>query len=169
MDLDFQGQRPAANVVLNRYFYCSRESLDLNGLAALPLFLALRAAIRALVITDRAAQEGGQGRELDLERAGRYLSAALNYAAPAAPKLVVVGGLSGTGKTTLAASLAPWLGSAPGAVHLRSDLERKTLAGVEELERLPAHCLHARGAAMRLLEPTRESSFRIASPALGDY
>ena len=45
--------------------------------------------------------------------------------------------MSGTGKTTLAASLAPWLGRAPGAVHLRTDLERKRLAGVGELERLP--------------------------------
>jgi len=137
MDLDFQGQRPAANVVLNRYLYCSGEDLDLKGLAALPLFLALRAAIRALVTSDRAAQEGGRGRDRDLQRAGRYLSAACNYATPAAPKLVAVGGLSGTGKTTLAASLAPWLGCAPGAVHLRSDLERKVLAGVGEFERLP--------------------------------
>jgi uncharacterized protein len=138
MDLDFQGQRPAANVVLNRYLYCSGEDLDLKGLAALPLFLGLRAAIRALVTSDRAAQEGGQGRDRDLERARRYLTAALDYARSAAPKLVVVGGLSGTGKTTLAAALAPWLGAAPGAVHLRSDLERKLLAGVGELERLPA-------------------------------
>lgn len=137
MDLDFQGQRPAANVVLNGYLYCSGEDLDLKGLAALPLFLALRAAIRALVTSDRAAQEGGQGRDRDLERARRYLSAAGNYATPAAPKLVVVGGLSGTGKTTLAAALAPWLGAAPGAVHLRSDLERKVLAGVGEFDRLP--------------------------------
>jgi hypothetical protein len=138
MDLDFQGQRPAANLVLNRYLYRSGDDLDLQGLAALPLFLSLRAAIRALVTSDRAAQEAGQGRDRDLERARRYLSAARRYTTPAAPKLVVVGGLSGTGKTTLAASLAPRLGSAPGAVHLRSDLERKGLAGVGEFERLPA-------------------------------
>ena len=35
-------------------------------------------------------------------------------------------------------ALAPELGSAPGAVHLRSDLERKSLFGVEETVRLPA-------------------------------
>jgi hypothetical protein len=138
MDLDFRGLRPAANVVLNTYLYCSAEDLDFKGLAALPLFLSLRAAIRAVVTSDRAAQERGQARERDLERARRYLSSALSYAAPATPKLVVVGGLSGTGKTTLAASLAPWLGSAPGALHLRSDLQRKSLAGVGEFERLPA-------------------------------
>ena len=53
------------------------------------------------------------------------------------PASIAVGGLSGTGKTTLAASLAPLIGSAPGAVHLRSDLERKALAGVGETARLP--------------------------------
>lgn len=138
MDLDFQGQRPVANVVLNRYLSLSSAQLDLSGLAAMPLFLALRAAIRALVSSDRAAQHGGQGRDRDLERVRRYLKAARNYAMPATRRLVVVGGLSGTGKTTLAAALAPWLGAAPGAVHLRSDLERKRLAGVGELEPLPS-------------------------------
>lgn len=138
MDLDVQRQRPAANVVLNRYLFHSADTRDLKGLIALPLFLALRAAIRALVTSDRAAQETGQGHERDLARARHYLSAALAYATPAAPRLVVIAGLSGTGKTTLATALAPLLGPAPGAVHFRSDLERKTLAGVGELERLPA-------------------------------
>jgi predicted kinase len=138
MDLDVQGQRPAANVVLNRYLQRSGEKLDLHGLTALPLFLALRAAIRAVVTSDRAAQQSGHARERDLARARCYLAAGLAYATPAPPQLVVVSGLSGTGKTTLGASLAPLLGRAPGAVHFRSDLERKVLAGVGELERLPA-------------------------------
>jgi aminoglycoside phosphotransferase family enzyme/predicted kinase len=138
MDLDVQAQRPAANIVLNRYLYCSGQELDLHGLAALPLFLSLRAAIRALVTSDRAAQEACESRERDLARARRYLVASLAYATPAMPRLIVVAGLSGTGKTTLAAALAPLVGASPGAVHLRSDLERKALAGVGELERLPA-------------------------------
>lgn len=138
MDLDAHRRRPAANVVLNRYLFLSADTHDLKGLIALPLFLALRAAIRALVISDRAAQETGQERARDLGRARRYLSSALSYATPAAPRLIVVAGLSGTGKTTLAAALAPFLDPAPGAVHFRSDLERKMLAGVGELEHLPA-------------------------------
>jgi aminoglycoside phosphotransferase family enzyme/predicted kinase len=139
MDLDVQGQRAAANTVLNRYLFQSAEKRDLEGMTALPLFLALRAAIRALVTSDRAAQEIGKGRGRDLARARDYLAAALAYATPPAPRLVVVAGLSGTGKTTLAQALAPLLDPAPGAVHLRSDLERKALAGVGELERLPAN------------------------------
>ena len=137
MDLDRHNQRPAANIVLNRYLWQSGMPLDLQGLIAMPLFLALRAAIRAMVTADRAAQEDREGRDTDLEKARHYLRAALGYLELAPPQLVAVGGLSGTGKTTLAASLAPWLGRAPGAIHLRTDLERKRLAGVGELDRLP--------------------------------
>ena len=137
MDLDRHGQRPAANIVLNRYLWRSQSDLDLGGLAALPLFLALRAAVRAMVTVDRANQESADAQSRDYQRARGYFSAALNYLVPLSPRLVAVGGLSGTGKTTLAAALAPGLGAAPGAVHLRSDLERKALAGVGELERLP--------------------------------
>jgi uncharacterized protein len=45
--------------------------------------------------------------------------------------------LSGTGKSTLAAALAPRVGTAPGALHFRSDLERKVLSNCAEMERLP--------------------------------
>lgn len=52
--------------------------------------------------------------------------------------MVALGGLSGTGKTTVARALAPGIGPAPGAVVLRSDVLRKQLFGVSETERLPA-------------------------------
>ena len=51
--------------------------------------------------------------------------------------LVAVGGLSGTGKSVLAGQLASAIMPAPGAVWLRSDVERKALFGVAETERLP--------------------------------
>jgi predicted kinase len=50
---------------------------------------------------------------------------------------VAIGGLSGTGKSTLAYGLAPALGVAPGARVLRSDVIRKRLAGVAPEARLP--------------------------------
>ena len=138
MDLCRHGQARAANVVLNRYLWRSQADLDLIGLQALPLFLGLRAGIRAMVTVDRAAQENRGAAEEDRERARAYMRAALEYVAPSPPQLVAVGGLSGTGKSTLAAALVPGLGAAPGAVHLRSDLERKTMFGVAETVRLPA-------------------------------
>lgn len=136
MDLDHHSQRPAANVVLNRYLWRSRNVLDLRGLVAMPLFLALRAAVRAMVTADRARQERREGRQADNEKAPQYVGAALDYLEVPPAQLVAIGGVSGTGKTTLAAMLAPWQGRAPGAVHLRTDLERKRLAGVGEFDRL---------------------------------
>ena len=137
MDLEFRNLRSAANVVLNRYLWRSGDDRDLRGLAGLPLFLGLRAAIRARVTLDRAAQKPEQEQGSDLALARVYFAAALAYVQPTAPQLIVVAGLSGSGKTTLAAALAPGIGNAPGAVHLRSDIERKTLVGVPEHEHLP--------------------------------
>ena len=51
--------------------------------------------------------------------------------------MVAVGGLSGTGKSVLARALAPFLAPPPGAVVLRSDIERKLMFGRDELEPLP--------------------------------
>jgi aminoglycoside phosphotransferase family enzyme/predicted kinase len=147
MDLDIRRQRPAANVILNRYLWRSGDPLDLEGLAALPLLLGLRAAIRAMVTAQRVclAQAGADSRDVKIARG--YLRAALGYLAPAPARLVAVGGLSGTGKSTLAMALAPGAGPAPGAVHLRSDLERKSLFGVAETERLaPEHYTPATSA-----------------------
>jgi aminoglycoside phosphotransferase family enzyme/predicted kinase len=136
MDLDNRGQRGAANKVLNRYLWRSGAELDLHGLAALPLFLGLRAAIRAMVTAERAQQAGADASRHNRRKARDYLHAAIAYLAPCPSRLVAVGGLSGTGKSSLARELAVELGPAPGAVHLRSDLERKGLSGVEATVRL---------------------------------
>jgi hypothetical protein len=146
MDLDRHDQRPAANAVLNRYLWLSGTALDLRGLIALPLFLALRAAVRAMVTADRAGQQTGEARARDVKKARAYLAIAVGYLKPPPPRVVAIGGLSGSGKTTVAARLAPWLGPAPGAVYLRTDLERKKLAGVGESDRMPnsAYALEAR-------------------------
>ena len=55
---------------------------------------------------------------------------------PPPPRLIAVGGLSGTGKSTLARALAPSIGAVPGAVVLRSDEIRKELCGVRTSDRL---------------------------------
>jgi hypothetical protein len=151
MDLDHRGERRLANVVLNRYLWRSGDLLDLEGLVAMPLFLGSRGAIRAMVGFERAQQTEREGRTGDATQgratARGYLDHARAYLHPPAPQLVAVGGFSGTGKSTLAASLAPGIGAAPGAVHLRSDLERKSLAGVAETVRLPPEHYHPRASA----------------------
>jgi aminoglycoside phosphotransferase family enzyme/predicted kinase len=136
MDLDRNGRRQAANTVLNRYLWRSNARLDLEGLQALPLFLGLRAGIRAMVAAERAEQEQGRAETRDRRDACELLQAAIAYLSPPAPQLIAIGGASGTGKSTLGRALAPQAGSAPGAVHLRSDVERKRLYGVDETTRL---------------------------------
>lgn len=137
MDLDHRKQRGAANAVLNRYLWQSQSTLDLEGLAALPLFLALRAGVRAMVTAQRAIQEKGEAEMAGISKACGYLSVANAHLHPMPPRMIAIGGLSGTGKSTLGAALAPEIGKCPGAVHLRSDLERKAYFGVAETERLP--------------------------------
>ncbi len=135
MDLDHRGMRAAANLLFNRYLARAEEEA---GLAALPLFLSARAAIRAKVNAAAAASQADAAARERLEAEARaYFAAAQAYLAPPAARLVAVGGLSGTGKSTLARVLAPGLGPVPGALHLRSDAIRKALFGVEEEESLP--------------------------------
>lgn len=138
MDLVERGQQRNANVVLNRYLAAMSRVEDLDGLAALPLFLSLRAAIRAKVTAARWRVAEPSMRPPITQSARAYFELACKLMKPPPPVLVAVGGLSGTGKSALAKSLAPELAPIPGAVVLRSDVERKVLFNRAETERLPA-------------------------------
>jgi predicted kinase len=136
MDLWERGLRPAANLLLTTYLSLSDEP-QFSGLAALPIFMSIRAAIRAKVEAANIAHLTGAEQAREREAARRYFVFAEAFLQPAPARLVAVGGLSGTGKSTLAAALAPEIGRAPGAILLRSDVERKHLFAVEETTRLP--------------------------------
>jgi predicted kinase len=135
MDVLQCGQQDAASRILNAY--CDLEdSLDaLEGLQTLPLFGATRATVRAMVSTEKEAGLPSQDR--DFWDAQRYLKLAQSMLEPMAPQLIAIGGLSGTGKTTIARGLAPSVAGAFGGIHLRSDIERKRRAGADPLETLP--------------------------------
>ncbi len=136
MDLAHRGQRGLANLVLNRYLDLTEED---DGLAAMPLFLSLRAAIRAHVTATMAAHHwGGGDADAAFAEARRYLEEAESALQPATPRLVAVGGFSGSGKSTLAAGLALELADGPGARVLRSDVLRKLRFGTEPERKLPA-------------------------------
>jgi len=134
MDLSHRGLKGLANIVLSRYL---AHTADMEGLRLLPLFLSCRAAIRGHVSALAA------GKVADPEAAGRqrresaaYLGRALSAIARPRPRLIAVGGLSGSGKTTVARALAPRLDADPGAVVLRSDEIRKCLFGIAPTDRL---------------------------------
>lgn len=135
MDLSHHQLPAAANLVLNAYLLHSGADDHYAGLSALALFLAVRAGIRAMVDVQTAAVND-DAVEL-VTQARSFLHQALDFLAPPAPQLIAIGGLSGSGKTTVARQIAPQLGAFPGAVHLRSDLERKAHFNVPPFEKLP--------------------------------
>jgi aminoglycoside phosphotransferase family enzyme/predicted kinase len=143
MDLVERDLPRAANAVLNGYFSESRRLADCDGIAALPFFMSLRAAIRAKVTAARRELAAPGDRAALAQSARRYFDLALDLLAPARPVIVGAGGLSGTGKSVLARALAPLLPPPPGALVLRSDVERKAAYGVAEHERLPAEAYSA--------------------------
>jgi predicted kinase len=120
---------------------------DLDAVAALPFFMSLRAAIRANVTASRAAIARTPDRAEARSSAKKYFALACRLIQPAPPLLVGIGGLSGTGKSRLAATLAPELAPAPGAIVLRSDVERKAMQGRREDERLPPQAYAPESAA----------------------
>jgi predicted kinase len=125
MDLEAR-QRPLHAVAfLNGYLAASG---DYQACLLLPVFRAHRALVRAKVTALAAAAPGtSRSARARARRAfGSYLACAQRALAPQRPVLVLMSGLSGSGKTWLAERLAPPL----GAVHLRSDIERKRLAGL---------------------------------------
>ena len=160
MDLRHKRLARAANIVLNTYLFQARDADHYAGLSLLPLFLSIRAAILAMVAVQTARFNPKDSRLLPEARS--YLSSALDYLRPAPAQLIAIGGLSGTGKTVLATLLAPEIGAPPGAVHLRSDLERKALFGVSPLSSLPQSA-YGSEANVRVYEVMRDKARDILS------
>jgi uncharacterized protein len=141
MDLDHRGHRGLANLVLNRYLDLTGED---DGLALLPLFLSLRAVIRAHVTATMAEHGWGSGDPASaFAEARRYVDEAGAALLPLPARLVAVGGLSGSGKSALAARLATELGRRSGGRVLRSDVLRKLRFGAEPESPLPPNAYTA--------------------------
>ncbi|MBX9758204.1 MAG: AAA family ATPase, partial [Beijerinckiaceae bacterium] len=134
MDLWHRSRGDLANVLLNRYLDAADET---DGLPLLPLFIAMRAIIRAHVTARMSEDAEGQAREALMREARDYVLLAEAAMREGAPVLVGVGGLSGSGKSTVAAALAPHLAPIPGARVLSSDRIRKALFGAAPTDRLP--------------------------------
>lgn len=129
MDLLHRGLRQHANVLVSRYLNITR---DYSGVALMPLFVSLRAAVRAMVAASNEDAELGRREAL-----GR-LEFALRILGPGPrPQLIAVGGLSGSGKSTVAQSIAPELPGLCGGVVIRSDVCRKRLFKAAPEEPLP--------------------------------
>jgi len=115
MDLAARGRADLAHRFLDAYLAARG---DYGGLAVLRFYETGRACVRQLV---RRLSPGDAGDAPDyLGFAARRMSAA-----PGRPRLAILCGVAGSGKSTIAAALV----DATGAVRVRSDVERKRLRG----------------------------------------
>lgn len=122
MDLASHGRADLAFALLSRYLEITG---DYEGVRLLPFYAVYRALVRAKV--DAYAAEQLPARAADFrERLERRLHAALYWTEPRDPVLVIMHGASGSGKSWLSERLVPTL----HAIRIRSDLERKRLAGI---------------------------------------
>ena len=128
MDLLQRGHPDWAWLFLNFWLEASG---DHAGLALLRYYAVYRALVRAKVAVLRAGQTSGADRDAALNDARVLLQLATTLTRPLPLRLDITHGLSGSGKTTVTQKLM----QIPGAIRLRSDVERKRLAGLDALAR----------------------------------
>jgi aminoglycoside phosphotransferase family enzyme/predicted kinase len=129
MDLAFHGRRDLARRFADEYF---RASGDTEGPALLPLYTSYRAAVRGKVegfeLQEKEIPQPERSAALARARAHWLLALGELESPVGRPCLVLVGGLPGTGKSTLARGLV----ERAGCTLVRSDVVRKQLAGLAE-------------------------------------
>ncbi|KZL47656.1 adenylyl-sulfate kinase [Nodularia spumigena CENA596] len=130
MDLEARHSPNLANAFLNTYV---EQTGDWEGLQVLPLYLSRQAYVRAKVtsflLDDPSIPE--TVKEEAAKTAAQYYTQAWEYTKPKAGKLILMSGVSGSGKSTTAKYLAREL----QAIQIRSDAVRKHLGGISLGER----------------------------------
>jgi len=129
MDLAERGRADFANRFINRYL---ETCGDYAGLRCLTFYLVYRALVRAKVASLRAVQEtSAAAARRQLANRAQYLAFAGRAILPRHRQLLLMHGVSGTGKTWVSQAVLEHL----GALRLRSDVERKRLCGLPALAR----------------------------------
>ena len=127
MDLQDRQQYRLANRFLNSYLEITG---DYAGLSVLPYYLVYRAMVRAKVNALRLEQDNISSDESNEARQAfeSYLSLAATYTQQRKPMLIIMRGLSASGKSTVSQQLVDTM----GAIRIRSDVERKRMFGLEQ-------------------------------------
>ncbi len=125
MDLDYH-ERPDLSAHLVACYASFTNDPDLQRL--MPFYQCYRAYVRGKVDSLKSAEDEvtPDGREAARASARRHFALAYRYTWGYSPALVVIAGLSGTGKSAVATALQ----SRTGFAHINSDVVRKRLAGV---------------------------------------
>ncbi|MBD1842400.1 AAA family ATPase [Cyanobacteria bacterium FACHB-63] len=125
MDFDARNRPDLSNLFLNAYL---EQSGDWEGLQVLPLYNSrqsyVRAKVTSFLLSDSSVPESVKAEAK--ETASRYYRLSWEYTKPKQGKLILMSGLSGSGKSTIASNLA----RESGAIQIRSDAVRKHLGGI---------------------------------------
>jgi aminoglycoside phosphotransferase family enzyme/predicted kinase len=122
MDLMARGRDDMAFTLLNAWL---EETGDYASLEVMRFYLVYRSMVRAVVTSIRQRQRSGNPEESSRLDAGGYIQLAASLVDTPPPRLFLMHGFSGSGKTWLSERL---VGDLP-ALRVRSDLERKRLPG----------------------------------------
>jgi uncharacterized protein len=130
MDLEARHRSDLANAFLNTYV---EQTGDWEGLQVLPLYLSRQAYVRAKVTSFLLDDPNipATAQEEAAKTAAAYYTQAYDYTQPQQGKLILMSGVSGSGKSTTAKYLARKL----PAIQIRSDAVRKHLGGISLQER----------------------------------
>ena len=131
MDFEFRGFSDLANLLLNQYL---EWTADYEGLGLLSFYCSVRAYIRAKVSYLAVKSQAPEKNPDTQEQISKYIDLAKSYSTAGSGLILVVCGVSGSGKSTIARELAMNL----NAVHLRSDVIRKHLGKVGMLNKADA-------------------------------
>lgn len=129
MDLEDKGQFALATHFLNHYV---AETGDFEGIELLRCYKVFRALVRAKVhLMTSASAHSQQLFSHGIEEFHKYMLLAASYINLSKPVLYIMCGFSGSGKSYAGSRISRQI----GAVHIRSDVERKRLYGMTALER----------------------------------
>jgi hypothetical protein len=130
MDLAYHGRDDLAARLVATY---AERAADPELPALIPFYACQRAYIRGKVDSLKARAPEVEAADAADARASarRHFALSLRYTWAETPALVIVCGLSGSGKSTVAAALA----ARTGFAHLNSDRTRKALAGLAATDR----------------------------------
>lgn len=123
MDLASRGRRDLAQAFLDAWLEATG---DYAALRLLPWHVVYYSLVRAKVDALQLREAAGERAAALRTRLAQHLALAQTWTAPASRRLVLMHGVSGSGKSWLAARLVPLL----PAVRVRADVERKRLAGL---------------------------------------
>lgn len=155
MDLQSRNLPQYANQLLNRYL---EQTGDYAALPLLPFYAAYRAMVRAKVSILRLNQSGLSLKEQEeaRQRYRDYVQLAISYTLRQKAHLMIMHGVSGSGKSQISA----WLANKSNAIRLRSDVERKRLFGLK-----PQESSYERGIDIYTEEGSRKTFQRLAECA----